>query len=480
MSGVSYTPLNLPEYVGNPLIEALPPMERSDEELLEAMAIMPHFADAEREGSIVVRREMVSRLKELFIPLPPHFELFERVSTCLRRSYTWRNPIRPQTQTYLHHVDARLAPETMTARAAAGSALFVKGVSGIGKSRGIEACLRGLGPSVLYHEGYHDAPLLETQIVWLKLNCPEDRSLKSLCIAILTAVDDALGQPGHSAEYVDDPRMPKGTLIRAVRRCLADYHVGVLVVDELQNLFASKGQPALDVLNFLLRIREESGICMVLCGTYASLELLQNKFRLGRRLAVDGVIELMRSPDGTEPEWIDFCEILWNYQWLAKPTRFSGDVAITFHDLTQAIRGLAVPLFMRAQEDAMGDGTETLTCTSLRATWRKHFNQLDRALAALRANDPKALAQWDDLCDANTLAGMSIGGYRSQLPMQRDKTESKGSTQADATEKKRAKKGASKACADADPDLAQLQESNGLEALRETGLIGVPAESAAS
>lgn len=464
---VTYVSGLLPEYCGNPLIEALPPMVREDEELLRAMAIRPNFAVAERQMPSTVRREMVSRLHDLFIPLPPHFGLFERISTCLRRSYTWRNPLLPQTQAYLHRTGAALPPETMTARAAAGSVLFVKGVSGIGKSTGIEACLRALGPCVIRHERYKETRLLETQIVWLKISCPEDRSLKSLCIAILAAVDGVLGTEGqYTADYCDDPRITTGTLTRGVMQCLANHHVGVLVVDELQNVFASKGLPGVELLNFLLRIRDESGICLTLCGTYASLHLLQDKFRLGRRLAAGGTIELRRPSAGNDDEWLSFCEILWDYQWVKTPQRFCKSAAATLFDLTQGIRGLAVPLFIRAQEDAIASGREIVKGKSLRDTWRRHFSELDPAMAALRANDPRALAQWDDLCDAVTLASMDRFNGKKVIPPSARPTLNECD---DRHVLRKALAG--------DGTLDKLLERDGLDKLRAAGVVGVPRES---
>lgn len=466
MTVATYTPGPLPEYAGNPLIEALPPMVRQDDELLNSMAITPTFDVAERKLATAIRREMVLRLKELFVPLPPHFDLFDRLSSCLRRSYVWRNPLCPSTQAFLHRSAAPLTAQTMTARAASGSILFLKGVSGVGKSTGIEACLRALGPSVIRHEQYGTTLLLETQVVWLKISCPEDRSLKSLCIAILMAADAALGCEGlYAAEYLDDPRITTGGLVRGVMQFLANNHVGVLVVDELQNLFASKGQPAIELLNFLLRIRDDSGICLVLCGTYASLQLLQEKFRLGRRLVEGGVIELKRPAKGDDAEWTSFCEILWSYQWLSRPSRFTKRIAEELFDLTQGIRGVAVPLMIRAQEDAISSGVETITAESLRDTWNRHFSQLDTAMAALRSNDPRSLAQWDDLCDALVLASMSLPDAILRVPSTASASSAPAPTKAGKGKKAPPK---------IDPMLAKLSETNGLEELRAEGVVGLP------
>ena len=286
MNDVIYSNPLLPEYEGNPLIEALPSMGRTDKELFEAMKLQPLFAPEECSLPQAIRREMTLRLAELFIPLPIHFDLLEELSICVRRSYVWRNPLLPQTQAFLHHPGvSAIIGDLMPNRAASSHLLLVKGISGIGKSTAIEACLRALGPQVIRHTRYRDYAICETQIVWLKVSCPEDRSLKTLCLRILQAADAALGEKKYGPQYLSDPRITTGVLLNAVFQCLANEHVGVLAVDEVQNLLASKGQPAREMLNFLLRLKDEAGICLVMSGTYAALDLLNRKFRLARRIA---------------------------------------------------------------------------------------------------------------------------------------------------------------------------------------------------
>jgi hypothetical protein len=472
MVEAAYKDSVIPEYRGNPLIEALPPVVRDDAEIMSAMLMAPHFSPEERELEPAIRRELVSRLQGLFIPLPPHFQLLERLSTSLRRSYIWRNPMLPQTQAYLHQKGACLSPETLFARAAAGSVLFIKGISGIGKSSGTEACLRALGPCVLEHRHYQGKPLAETQIVWLKVGCPEDRSLKSLCLAILAAAEGALGgQARYTSEYLDDPRLTVGAAARGVMQCLANHHVGILVIDEVQNLFSSKGRAAVELLNFLLRLRDESGICFVVCGTYASLQLLQNTFRIGRRVAAGGVTEFLRPSSGEDPEWLGFSEILWTYQWVREPTAFSSEAALTLFELTQGIRGLAVPLMIRAQEDAISDGTECVTATSLVASWNRHFRQLDKPVAALRENSPTALAEWDDLCDANTLLQETCPPQFRQLVS----AKGNGSCPEKPVRRKRGRGQVGKA-ADSEAtksELDELKESGGMDVLTARKIVGV-------
>lgn len=467
MSDVVYTPALLPEYAGNPLIESLPPMGRTNEEMLQAMVNKPRFNPDERLLPAYVRREMVYRLTELFVPMPIHYDLLEELSICVRRSYAWRNPLNPETQAYLHHPCASaVAGEFLSIRAASSFLLLVKGVSGNGKSKAIEACLRALGPQVVRHRSYQGVEMHESQLVWLKVSCPEDRSLKTLCLAILRAADAALGERRYATPDRLDPRVSAGVLVDAVFTCLANEHVGVLAVDELQNIFASKGTAAVEMLNFLLRLKDESGVCQILCGTYAALQLLGQKFRLARRIA-GGEVELVLPNDSSDPDWQSLAQILWHFQWLPKPLAYQSHHGEVLFDLTRGVRGVAVWLFILTQADAIRSGAESITDADLRNTWRRRFGQLDKAMAALRSGKPADLSKWDDLCDSLTL---------EKLDQQKTANESahiathasnkRGPTEANAPKRDEGSA--------PDNELDKLKAAGGMEELADKGVVGLP------
>jgi len=467
MSEVVYTPALLPEYAGNPLIESLPPMGRTNEEILHALIKKPQFSPDERLLPAYVRREMVYRLTELFVPMPIHYDLLDELSICVRRSYAWRNPLSPETQAYLHHPCASaVAGRFLSVRAASSFLLLVKGVSGNGKSKAIEACFRALGPQVIRHRSYQGVELRETQLVWLKVSCPEDRSLKTLCLAILRAADAALGERRYATPERLDLRASAGVLVDAVFTCLANEHVGVLAVDELQNIFASKGTAAVEMLNFLLRLKDESGVCQVLCGTYAALQLLGQKFRLARRIA-GGEVELKLPNESADPDWQGLAKVLWHFQWLPQPVEYRSQFGEVLFDLTQGIRGVAVWLFILTQADAIRSGASGITDADLRSTWRRRFGQLDKAMAALRSGKPGDLALWDDLCDSLTLEKLT--------PSKRSGAVAPSGPAASSTQGGTvAKVSGTNGGVAPESDLDRLRSAGGMEELAGKGLVGLP------
>ncbi len=156
-----------------------------------------------------------------------------------------------------------------------------------------------------------------------------------------------------------------------------------------------------------------------------------------------------------------------------RPAEFSREIVLQLFDLTQGIRGLAIPLMMRAQEDAIADGSESVTVTSLLATWRRHFTQLDRPMSALRLNNAVALAEWDDLCDTNVLK-VDATFPQFQQSMTNSGNPVSGQTNAAADKEDKSKKNSRGKKGDvANSELGRLLQEGGLAALSAEGMVGV-------
>ena len=74
----------------------------------------------------------------------------------------------------------------------------------MGKSTAVEEILQ-LYPQVINHSHYHAQDLTLRQIVWLKLDCPFDGSIKGLCLNFFQALDDLL-QTDYYQNYAGQGR----------------------------------------------------------------------------------------------------------------------------------------------------------------------------------------------------------------------------------------------------------------------------------
>ena len=138
-------------------------------------------------------------------------------------------------------------------------------ISGIGKSLAVERILR-LYPQVIHHSKYQGRNFTYSQIVWLKLDCPFDGSLKGLCINFFQAVDSILGTSYHknygSKTRTTDEMLPYMALVAA------NHGIGILVIDEIQRLSLAKSGGSEKMLNFFVQLVNTVGVPVILFGTY--------------------------------------------------------------------------------------------------------------------------------------------------------------------------------------------------------------------
>ena len=153
----------IPEYQGNPLIEALPPI-LSEEDAVELMGVYPTYHEQERLLEPQYRYHCVQRLFRYFQPLGQHIDLEQRFSRVIRQGYLGRNPA---TKDYVQQLQRRLSQDSDYDIRTTATGFALIGISGIGKTTAIERVL-SLYPQMIVHQ----TPLNLYQLVWLKLDCP--------------------------------------------------------------------------------------------------------------------------------------------------------------------------------------------------------------------------------------------------------------------------------------------------------------------
>jgi hypothetical protein len=86
-----YTEQEVPEYQGNALIEALPPLWPK-EEVAQSLSYYPYYNVQQRTLSDEVRLHLIENCREFYIPWGIHYEIHLSISNMIRRSYIYRNP----------------------------------------------------------------------------------------------------------------------------------------------------------------------------------------------------------------------------------------------------------------------------------------------------------------------------------------------------------------------------------------------------
>ncbi|EHD2270887.1 ATP-binding protein [Vibrio tarriae] len=343
----------LPEHRGNPLIEALPP-KVEDDELVIKLSNYPERLIEETKLETIERLDYLTRLKTLRQPLPLYFDVFRAIEMAIKEGYSAKNPLSPTTMNYLHYSsDNRPDVEPRTGFfKPKGSGITIIGESGVGKTCMLEQVLNCF-PDVIEHRYYQNKVLAIPQVVWIKVDCPDDSSVKGLCHRILEQIDQKLGHP---------PTTPAGTialLLQQIESKMKSNFLGILVIDEMQNLNLAKAGGADRLLGFLHNLVNNLGIPILFCANPPFDELLSKSFKSARRAESSGYfdVELMKNDD----EWELFVDELWCLQWTNVETPLTPSLNNKLYSLSAGNMDLAVRIYYSAQKAVIGSSDERIT-----------------------------------------------------------------------------------------------------------------------
>lgn len=393
----TYTESAEPLHRHNCFIEALPPA-LTPEKVASLVARLPVYDQRERALPPLRRLDAVHRIANCVFPMPEFLELEQKFSRMIRNGYLVRNPMEKEWARQLRagfpqldYIRDGRSFRPLMRSTAAGFAII--GASGVGKSTLVEGIL-GLYPQVIVHTQYHGTPFDQQQLVWLKLDCPYDGSLKGLCMAFFEAVDEIVGT-SYATQYGGNRRRTVDDLLPIMARLAAALGLGVLVIDEIQRLNEAYSGGAQKMLNFFVQLTNTIGVPVVLVGTYKAFTLFTSDFAMARRSAGQG--DIIISNLQRDEYWEHFLGKLWQYQWTSEPTPLSPQLGKVMYEESQGIVDIAVKLYMLAQWSIIGEEDERLTPGRITDVARGNFHAARPILQALRTNDIATLSKIKDI-----------------------------------------------------------------------------------
>jgi len=354
-----YLPQEVPQFRDNPLTEALPPT-LAPNEVTEYLLQLPPYSVKDRRMSQVSRLHMTETAREFFVPNGKHLTAYYAISNMIRRGYVRRNPVlwdhwkraHENIESFLKAIKAKPFPNSRA------RGLAIVGCGGTGKSTTVEKILQSL-PQVITHTSYKNQDLIMNQLVWLKLDCPRFGSLRELCVNFFRAVDEVLMTQYQTRYGGNGSHRSLESLIAGMARVAANHCLGLLVIDEIQDLSEARSGGEITMVNFFVHLENAIGVPFALIGTQAAIPLLSSQFRQTRRVSEQGYITWDRMSevecdneelfDENESEealpsstpkptshtkksqadekkvpkpdlvWKNFVETLWEYQYIKNP-----------------------------------------------------------------------------------------------------------------------------------------------------------------
>lgn len=340
-------------------ISVLPKM-KFGEELRTALTALPEYRENICRESAAVRLIALSTLYDLYLPYEMSYEIYSKLYLALFRSLQKKHTTAAVKQ---QAENRRKILQQESHGVIGGSDSFtITGVSGIGKSSAIHRSLSLIteGRVIELTEPY-------TKIVpCVCVQCPFDSSVKGLLLEILRKVDEPLG----TTYYMNALRARATTdmLIGSVSQAALN-HIGMLVVDEIQNVANSKNGKSL--VGSLTQLINNSGISVCMVGTPESAVFFEQAMQLARRslglqygaMAYDGYFQ-------------EFCRLLFSYRYVQGSADFTGDIAEWLYEHSAGVVSVVVSLIHDAQEIAILTGKESLNLETLNEAYQKRLAML--------------------------------------------------------------------------------------------------------
>lgn len=406
-----YHPQTVRAYRNNPFIEALPPI-LPREQAQELMAFYPEYDEEDRHACAIDAEHMASTLSAIRHPVGIHGELYSRVSRLMRNGYMSRNPALRTFQAEINArealltgaggpPDALLPPQVRTiggytlpgSSAATANGLTFLGTSGIGKTAAIDMVL-GLFPPLILHHEYRGSPLSRVQIPWIKLDVPSDGSVLALAEAFFHNLDLVHHTAGLHADFYDTylrSGVTEKRVVTRIARVAAQVGLGLLVLDEIQDLSPAKSRR---LLSFLVQLANTVGVPVVLIGGLDAYPLLSQQFRQARRGATEGDLVVSNAEPGSR--WRSFCEILWKYQYTRQRADLTDAHVEVLYEVSQGITEFLVIAFKLAQIRAISTNRPKITPGIIRSV-KDSLAQAAPALTAVRRKSSFVLDRLSDL-----------------------------------------------------------------------------------
>lgn len=394
-----YQDTGVPAYKGNPFIEALPPLLEAFTQTRNLKSgTVPSFQDL--NAPRVVRSHSIARLSDdFFQPLNNHILLTEKISLMIRGGYVGRNPCTGDLQKHLQNGYERIQKGDLNAfkfesvKSTAQSMVLI-GCSGYGKTTSLIRTLSTY-PQVIYHPNFN----IE-QVVYLKIDCSHNGSLKEICLNFFRALDQIL-DTNYEKQY-GLKRYNIQALLTKMSQLANAHALGLLAIDEIQHLSRSKSGGSQEMLNFFVTMVNTIGVPIMLIGTPKAREIFEADFRSARRGAGFGAIFWEPLPEYIDnrlnPEWVAFTDNLWKQQLLNQRDEFlSDEIRHVWYDLSQGIIDIVVKLFVLAQLRAIAANKERITSKLLHQIYKEELKPVHPMLEALRSGNIEKISRYSDL-----------------------------------------------------------------------------------
>lgn len=337
------------------------PEMKSGNELISALSIIPEYDETICQQNQAVRLMALSDLYQIYIPSQMSLEIYSKLYLALLRSMQKKGTQMAIKQRYENY--KAIQQQSYSGILGGSDSFTIIGTSGIGKSSAISRAI-----SLITENRIIETDKPYTKIIpCLIVQCPFDSSVKGLLLEILRKVDEELGTD-HYIHAVKSRASTTDMLIGAVSS-IALNNIGMLVVDEIQNVVNSKNGKSL--IGALTQLINNSGISICMVGTPESTVFFEQAMQLARRS-----VGLQYTTMKYDEYFQSFCKIIFKYQFLKNQTEITAAITEWLYEHSAGVVSVVVSLIHDAQEIAILTGKEVLNLDTLNEAYQQRLTLL--------------------------------------------------------------------------------------------------------
>ena len=341
------------------VIHILPTM-KSGADLFSALEVLPEYDEVIRETEVPVRLMALSDLYRIYVPSKMSLEIYSKMYLALLRSLQKKGTklaVQQKNQNY-----KAMIQQEYSGIMGGSDSFTIIGASGIGKSSAISRAI-----TLITENRVIEVENPYTKIIpCICVQCPFDSSVKGMLLEILRKVDEMI-----DSKYYQNALRARTTtdmLIGSVSQ-VALNHIGLLVVDEIQNVCNSKNGKSL--VGMLTQLINNSGISICMVGTPESAVFFEQAMQLARR-ALGLRYDVMEYGENFRK----FCEIVFSYQYVKIRTEITDGIMEWLYEHTSGNISVVVSLIHDAQEISILNGKEVLNLEALNEAYQKRLSML--------------------------------------------------------------------------------------------------------
>lgn len=331
------------------------PKMLSGDELVKTLSIVPKYEEV-KNMDIGERLIALSNLYDIYIPSKMSIEIYNKLYLSLYHSLKKKSSKLASQQRYENY--KRFLTGNSNSIIGGSDSFTIIGSSGIGKSTAVNRTV-----DVIVENCKFDCNLFSDIIPFVTVQCPFDSSVKGLAIEILMKINSMLKTQYLNGKIID--KCTTDALISQIST-IAINNIGVLIIDEIQNVANSKNGK--NIIGFLTQLINNSGISICMVGTPESVLFFEGAEHLARR-----TMGLKYTALSYDEYFKNICNILFRYQYTIKNATINEEFYKWIYDHSRGNISIVISLLHDAQEIAIMSGLSKININILNEAYQNRI-----------------------------------------------------------------------------------------------------------